>query len=125
MPWLKSLTSPSEADDPRKKLLSFFAATRPSEVYTLPEIAEKLEKWRSDVLVILLAELSRDRIIDQVFRVESPKNCGGIEDFYELSKVPDKIFDWRQRKEINVEPRMVRVLFRRHVDEDHSGPVAR
>lgn len=77
-------------------------------------MAEQLHVRTVSTLALALAELTRDHLIDQIFRVESPKNRGGIADYTKIEDVPDTIRDWRQDAEINVELRVVRVLFRMH-----------
>jgi hypothetical protein len=119
MRWIKSLVSRDDSNDLREGLATFFGRAQPAEEYTVPELAETVHATRMEGLLTALAQLTRDRVIDQVFRVESPKNKGGIDDFNSLAAVPDKIFDWRQDREIDVEPRMVRVLFRKHHDDEN------
>jgi hypothetical protein len=124
MRWIKSLISRDEPNDLRQGLATFFGGAQPADLYTVPELAETVHATRVDGLLTALAELTRDRVVDQIFRVESPKNKGGIDDFNSLAAVPDKIFDWRQDREIDVEPRMVRVLFRKHADDRSNGKEA-
>ena len=81
MAWLKSLISPSSPDDVRRNVERLFKRASAAEVYTLPQLAERLHVSIVGPLVAALAELTRDRVVDQIFRVESPKNRGGIEDF--------------------------------------------
>lgn len=114
MPWLKSLISHDSPSDVRRTVKKLFDRASPAEVYTLPQLADRLHVRAVDALVSALAELTREQVVDQIFRVESPKNRGGIGDFDRIEDVPDKIQDWRQDAEINVDPRMVRVLFRKH-----------
>ncbi len=114
MSWLKSLISPNSENSVRRDVERLFHRASAAEVYTLPQLAEQLHVRTVSSLALALAELTRDRIIDQIFRVESPKNRGGIADYLKIEDVPDTIRDWRQDAEINVEPRMVRVLFRKH-----------
>lgn len=114
--WRKSRPSPSSSDQARlqKQLLGVFDRATEFEVYTLEQLAERLRAKKIDALVQVLAELSKKQKVDQVFRVESPKNRGQIDDFRSLDEVPDVIFDWRQDRDVEVEPNMVRVLFRKH-----------
>ena len=114
MSWLKSLISPNNENNVRRDVERLFRRATAAEVYTLPQLAEQLHVRTVGTLALALAELTRDHIIDQIFRVESPKNRGGIADYMKIEDVPDTIRDWRQDAEINVEPRMVRVLFRKH-----------
>lgn len=114
MSWLKSLISPNSELNVRRDVERLFRRAPATEVYTLPQLAEQLHVRTVSTLALALAELTRDQIIDQIFRVESPKNRGGIADYTKIEDVPDIILDWRQDTEINVEPRMVRVLFRKH-----------
>ena len=116
MSWLKSLTSPNKENSVRRDVERLFSRASAAEVYTLPQLAERLRVPAVSTLALALAELTRDHIIDQIFRVESPKNRGGIADFTSIEDVPDTIRDWRQDTDIHVEPRMVRVLFRKHSD---------
>jgi len=117
MPWLKSLISPNSPIDVRRNVERLFRRASAAEVYTLPQLAEQLRVRTIGTLATALAELTRDHVIDQIFRVESPKNRGGIEDFNRIEDVPNTIRDWRQDAEIDVDPRMVRVLFRKHSEE--------
>ena len=114
MSWLKSLISPNSENNVRRDVERLFRRAAATEVYTLPQLAEQLHVQTVSTLALALAELTRDQIIDQIFRVESPKNRGGIADYTKIEDVPDIILDWRQDTEITVEPRMVRVLFRKH-----------
>jgi hypothetical protein len=114
MRWLKSSTSQSDSAVLRAKLLGVFSRASAADEYTLADLAATVEAPRTDALLGVLAELTRDHVIDQWFRVLSPKNKGGIEDFPSLEKVPDRIDDWRQGFEIDVNPGLVRVLFKKH-----------
>lgn len=114
MPWLRSLISPDRTSDVRRTVRRLFDRASPTEVYTLPQLAEQLHVSAVENLIAALAELTSEKVVDQVFRVESPKNRGGIEDFDRLEDIPDRIRDWRQDAEIDVDPHMVRVLFRKH-----------
>jgi hypothetical protein len=99
----------------RRGLLRLFGAAKDADEYTLPDLQDQLNQQRLDILLPVLAELTRERIVDQVFRVLSPKR-GGIEDFNSVDAVPDRIYDWHQGHDIDVEPRLIRVLFRKHKD---------
>jgi hypothetical protein len=123
MSWLKSLTSRSSPSDVRRTVEKLFQRASPTEVYTLPQLAERLQVRAVGPLAAALADLTRDHVVDQIFRVESPKNRGGIDDFPRLEDVPDRILDWRQDAEIDVDPRMVRVLFRKHIQDTSVDPV--
>ncbi|MGI4813528.1 MAG: hypothetical protein ACRYGG_09380 [Janthinobacterium lividum] len=127
MSWLKSLISPNNENNVRRDVERLFRRATAAEVYTLPQLAEQLHVRTISTLALALAELTRDHIVDQIFRVESPKNRGGIADYTKIEDVPDTIRDWRQDAEINVEPRMVRVLFRKHSEvlaHQNAGPEA-
>jgi hypothetical protein len=116
--WKRSQPSPSRSISwLRKNLLRLFTEAAPGEVYTLAQLAERFDIKDVGPLATVLAELSRDQIVDQIFRVESPKNRGGIEDFPSLESIPDTIHDPRQDREIVVEPQMVRTLFTRHGEQ--------
>ena len=121
MRWIKSLTSRVEDDDVRRALAKLFSKAKPSALFTVSDLARSTHAERMDVLIAALADLTRDRVVDQVFRVESPKNRGGIKDFESIESVPDMIYDWRQDQEISVDPRMVRLFFRKHDEATGSG----
>ena len=108
-----SLISAFKAATLRRGLLRLFGAAKDADEYTLPDLQNHLNQQRLDILLPILAELTRDRVVDQVFRVISPKR-GGIEDFPSVDAVPDRIYDWHQGHDIDVEPRLIRVLFRKH-----------
>jgi hypothetical protein len=112
-----SLTSAAKMATLRRGLTRLFGAAKDVDEYTLPDLQDQLNQKRLDILLPVLAELTRDRIVDQVFRVVSPK-LGGIEDFTSFDAVPDRIFDWHQGHEIDVEPRLVRVFFRKHKETE-------
>lgn len=118
MRWLKSSTSRSDPAALRARLLGVFSRASAADEYTLADLAATVQAPRPDALLGVLAELTRDHVIDQWFRVLSPKNKGGIEDFPSLEKVPDRIDDWRQGFEIDVSPGLVRVLFKKHTQAD-------
>jgi hypothetical protein len=117
MSFLTSLISRARLAEIRRGLLRLFNGAKESDEYTLPDLQEQLRQSHVEPLLPILAELTRDHVVDQVFRVLSPKH-GGIHDFPSLDAVPDRIYDWHQDREIDVEPRMVRVIFRRHKERD-------
>lgn len=119
---LRSFASQTtEEPDIRGNVKRLFLKASPQEVYTLPQLADRLQVTRIEPLVQALADLTRDHIVDQIFRIESPKNRGGIEDFTKLEDIPDSISDWRQGGlEIDVTPQLVKVLFRKH-NEERTG----
>lgn len=114
MRWPKFLASRDRSSKTRDGLVALFKSAAPAEAYTVSELAERLSTQGVEELATALAELTREHVVDQIFRVLSPKNRGGIADFERLDDVPDKIVDWRQDREVDVEPQMVRVLFRKH-----------
>jgi len=124
---LRSRNKCSEAKQPeatsrlRKQLICVFDSANKSEVYTIDQLADQLHVNRVDDLAAALADLSKAQVVDQVFRVESPKNRGGIEDYSSLDAVPNVIHDWRQDEDIEVAPNMVRMLFRKHQENANRG----
>jgi hypothetical protein len=113
--WRKS--RPARADSEqrlREAILGYFRNTSPNQAYSLSQLAGEFRLRELGPLVIVLAELSMNHQIDQVFRVESPSNLGGIADFPTLESIPRVIFDWHRDRNIEVERQMLRVLFKKH-----------
>ncbi len=116
---VKSRSLGTDADSLSARLRKFFRKAKPTDVYTISQISDELNAYNADALATALARLSAEQIVDQIYRVESAKSRGGIQDFTSLASVPDVIFDWRQDREVEVHPEMVRVLFRRHDESEH------
>lgn len=113
MSFLTSFISRASLKDTRRRLERLFRDAASTDEYSLADLLSRLEQSRPDEVLPVLAELIGTGSIDQLYRVNSPSR-GGIHDFASLAEVPDRIYDWRQDREIDVEPRMIRVLFRKH-----------
>ena len=110
----KLLHTRNDAGKLHASVAKLFRKAGPNEVFTLPQLAERVRPDSVDQLAEVLAALLKEEIVDQIFRVESPKYRGGIDDYPTLKSVPPTIWDLHQGRNIEVEPNMIRVLFKKH-----------
>jgi hypothetical protein len=96
----------------RRRLQKLASSWRPGEVYTFEHLYQKVSPSSPAVFSLMLSELVQRGFLEKLVRVESPSNQGGIKDFASVSDVPDRIYDWRSDREIEVQPDNLRVLFR-------------
>ena len=80
-------------------------------VVALDRMIGLVEPHSTESLALILAELSLANLLRRFVRVESPSNKGGIKDFPTLSDVPERIYDWRADREIDVTPENVHLFF--------------
>lgn len=97
---------------PTMRLKRLASSWQTGEVYTFDRLYDVVSPSSPQVLSLILSELVRRGILEEVVRVESPESHGGIGDFGSVEEVPDTIFDWRLNREIEVRPENVQVLFR-------------
>jgi hypothetical protein len=116
--WKKSKSSRSEDNSPIKaKLLTIFRNARQGDVFTLDDLTERTQSPRKDAVAYWLSVLATSQIIDQIVRIVSPKNSGGITEYPTIDQVPNEIFDPYQNKDIRIEPDLIRIYFTRHKDD--------
>jgi hypothetical protein len=110
---LREITSRfHEGAGPAKRLQKLASNWRPGEVYTFDHLYQEVSPSSPEALSLILGELTRRGILERLVRVESPSTGGGIRDFPSVLDVPDRIYDWRSGREIEVQPDNLRVLFR-------------
>jgi hypothetical protein len=95
-----------------KRLQKLASSWHPGEVYTFEHLYQEVSPSSPEVLALILSELVQRGFLEKLVRVESPSNRGGIKDFTSVTDVPEKIYDWRSDREIEVQPDDLRVLFR-------------
>ncbi|SRR5713226_1529198 len=97
---------------PTRRLQRLASSWEPGEVYTFDRLYEEVSPPSREVLSLILGELVKRGVLEQLVRVESPSNKGGIKDFASVNDVPERIYDWRSAREIEVQPDDLRVLFK-------------
>jgi len=101
-----------EGRGPAKRLEKLASSWRPGEEYTFDHLYKEVSPSSPRTLSLILAELVQRGFLEKLVRVESPSNRGGIKDFPSVTEVPERIYDWRSDREIEVHPDNLRVLFR-------------
>jgi len=97
---------------PTMRLKRLASSWHAGDVYTFDRLYDVISPSSPQVLSLILNELVRRGVLEEVVRVESPEAHGGIGDFRSVEEVPDAIYDSRMDKEIEVRPENVQVLFR-------------
>ncbi len=80
--------------------------------FTLNDLCDEVHPRTREVLAAVLGELVRQGIFEQVVRVVSPSNQGGIGDFASLEVVPKSLHDWRSDTQLEVTPANLRIIYK-------------
>jgi hypothetical protein len=101
-----------EGRGPARRLEKLASSWKPGEVYTFDHLYQQVSPSSAQALDLILAELTRQGVLQRFVRVESPSTGGGIKDFTSVLEVPGTIYDWHSNKEIEVGPENLRVVFK-------------
>ena len=119
--WRKSHRSVTEPDPLKERIVRFVRNARVGDMFTLDDLADEVKADKRDGVAFVLGELASTNAIDQVVRVESPAGGGGIREYPSIDNVPDAIYDPFQLKEIEVEPALVKIFFRKNASGGNSS----
>ena len=86
-------------------------STRHREM-TLSHLILQVSPQSIESLVLILERLVSQRTVRRVYRIESPRTRGKIDDFESFRDVPETIFDWHSGEELVVTPRDLRVYYK-------------
>lgn len=87
------------------------AGAKKGNEYTLPHLVEMIPGIRPGELVQALEELQEEGRVKKLFRIMSPTEDGGIQDFEEFTDIPMEIEDWHAGRVIEVSPEDVKVFY--------------
>jgi hypothetical protein len=94
-----------------RRLERLASSWQPGDVYTLDRLYDLVEPSSMRVLSLILGELTRHGILQQLVRVESPTGAG-IKDFSSILDVPHTIHDSHSDRDIEVGPENLQVVFK-------------
>jgi hypothetical protein len=122
--WRKSRASASDPAELMGRLRGIFSRASEGQLFTLDDLVDEVKAERKENVAYTLAQLASTRVIDQVIRVDSPRG-GGIAEYESVNQIESPLYDPYQLEEIDVEPRMIKVFFRRHTPGSDANSVAR
>jgi hypothetical protein len=102
----------NDPDPLRERIVGVFRNAEAGEMFTLDDLADEVRAEKKDRVAFVLGQLASSNLIDQVVRIMSPVG-GGIQEYPSIDNIPDAIYDPFQLKEIEVEPSLVKVFFRK------------
>jgi hypothetical protein len=113
--WRKLRPSASDPAQVKARLVRLFRDSKAEDMFTLDDLTDQIKADSKRNVAFVLSHLTSARQVDQVVQVVSPTiGGGGIKRFAEVSQVPHSLFDPFQLKDIDVEPRMIRIYFTKH-----------
>jgi hypothetical protein len=121
--WRKSRASVSDPDELMRRLRRVFNRAHERDLFTLDDLVNEVKAERKESVAFLLSQLASNEIIDEVIRVDSPRG-GGIREYKSINEIESPLFDPYQREDIDVEPKLIKVFFRKRSSADKSAAVS-
>jgi hypothetical protein len=95
-----------------QRLAQFLEAARPESEFTLQRLYAAAQPSSTEVLALILNELTNNGVLRRAYKVVSRSTGGGIQEYRSLRDVPDRVEDIYTGEEIEAGPDNIKPVFR-------------